>query len=326
MYHLDQTPGRTAWINGKEHLFFSGYNYLGMHQVPGFIALVKEGIDRYGWLFPSSRISNTRLDIFDEMEAMLSNITGHEATVLFSSGFLAGRAVASLFDATEIAAASHTHPALSLSINGNNNHLTLQNNDKSVLFFDAVNPLQATCMDLSFLNSIQYPITCIADDSHGIGLLNNGSGISTQIVKKTHINFAVTYSLSKAFHLAGGAVSGSAAMATLLRQTPFYTASTSISPALAYAFINGQEYYADQRKKLQENIQYFRELTKDKYTSNNALPIFILPPGTDTDRLTLAGIIISSFAYPDPTGETIHRIIINALHTQQDLETVAALL
>jgi 7-keto-8-aminopelargonate synthetase-like enzyme len=60
-YAFDATPGRTALIKGKEYLFFSGYSYLGMQQVPEFAALVKEGIDKYGWLFPSSRISNTRL-------------------------------------------------------------------------------------------------------------------------------------------------------------------------------------------------------------------------------------------------------------------------
>jgi len=76
IYSFDETPNRIAIINGKEYLFFSGYNYLGMNSVPEFAALVKEGTGKYGWLFPSSRISNTRLKIFEEAEELLF---GYEA-------------------------------------------------------------------------------------------------------------------------------------------------------------------------------------------------------------------------------------------------------
>jgi 8-amino-7-oxononanoate synthase len=37
-------------------------------------------------------------------------------------------------------------------------------------------------------------------------------------------------------------------------------------------------------------------------------------------------MIISSFAYPNPSGQTINRIVLNALHTQQDLEMAASLI
>jgi 7-keto-8-aminopelargonate synthetase-like enzyme len=115
MFNLSNNPGRTAIVNGKEHLFFSGYSYLGMNHVPGFVELVKEGIDKYGFLFPSSRISNTQLDLFNEFEAKLSAITGMEATVCFSSGFLAGRAVADMYQGEDYTCAPQTHPAICLN-------------------------------------------------------------------------------------------------------------------------------------------------------------------------------------------------------------------
>src|SRR3954453_15264790 len=91
MLTFNERPGRTAFVNNEEHLFFSGYSYLGMQYVPEFVALLKEGIDKYGWLFPSSRISNTRLKLYEECEVLLSSVTGTEDTVLVSSGFTAGR-------------------------------------------------------------------------------------------------------------------------------------------------------------------------------------------------------------------------------------------
>ena len=73
--YLEGKPGRTCRVDGQEFMFFSGYNYLGVNEDEEFIALVNEGISKYGWVFPSSRISNTRLALYEECEAMLSAIT-----------------------------------------------------------------------------------------------------------------------------------------------------------------------------------------------------------------------------------------------------------
>jgi 7-keto-8-aminopelargonate synthetase-like enzyme len=324
MFHLQHTPGRTAIINGKEHLFFSGYSYLGMGHVPEFVELIKEGIDKYGLMFPSSRISNTRLDLFEQFENKLSEITGMEATVCFSSGFLAGRAVIDIFKNEHISCAPQSHPAICLERN------QIQGFDEwtqcigamSAVLFDSVNPLTAEVTDTSFINSINRQITCIIDDSHGAGLLNNGSGIRSSLPKKGKTYYILTYSLSKAYNIIGGAVSCSKDIAEQLRKSAFYTASTSISPAYAYAFINGQALYDQQREKLRNNIVKFNTLTKNQLKSHPDLPIFILAD-VNEKKLEEAGIIISSFAYPDPNGKKINRVVLNALHTEEDLQSLA---
>src|SRR5207248_3332410 len=96
MYILDSTPGRICMIKGKEYLFFSGYSYLGMNHIKEFRDLIKECIEQYGALYPSSRISNTRLAIYEEFEHYLSEMTGMEETVSFSSGYLAGETISNL--------------------------------------------------------------------------------------------------------------------------------------------------------------------------------------------------------------------------------------
>ena len=110
-YSINNSPGRTAFANNKEYLFFSGYNYLDMQHVPAFAKLVKEGMEKCGWLFPSSRISNTQLALFRECEAALSNLTGMEDTVLVSSGFLAGQLATEKWK-HEITNLSPSHPAI----------------------------------------------------------------------------------------------------------------------------------------------------------------------------------------------------------------------
>ena len=113
MFNLENKPGRITTLNAQEYLFFSGYSYLGMGHTPEFIELIKEGIDKFGILFPSSRISNTQIDIYSQFEESLSLITGQEKTVSFSSGYLAGKAVAELFiKGKEAYILENTHPVL----------------------------------------------------------------------------------------------------------------------------------------------------------------------------------------------------------------------
>jgi 8-amino-7-oxononanoate synthase len=327
MFHLNQTPGRTAIVDGKECLFFSGYSYLGMNHVAGFVDLIKEGIDKYGWLFPSSRISNTQLDLFGEFEEKLSAITGMEDTVCFSSGFLAGRAVIELFKGVDYSCAPQTHPAICTEKADTTgfDEWARSAGDAPVLLFDSVNPLTSEVNDTSFLQQPQKKTTCIIDDSHGAGLLNNGKGVGGSLPANKNVDYILTYSLSKAYNLPGGAVSCSNMIADELRNCPHYTASTSISPAFAYAFLKGQHLYDQQREKLEKNIGTFRALTGERFKSHPELPIFILPAHFNTDKIKEA-VIISSFAYPDPQGERINRIVLNALHTDDDLKRLAEVL
>lgn len=139
----NQIPGRTAIVNEEEYLFFSGYSYLGMQHVPEFVALVKEGIDKYGWLFPSSRISNTRLKLFEKCEVLLSSIVGTEDTVLVSSGFTAGRMAIAKWR-NEIINLQPSHPAIK-----SNNNNAVQSSQKTFAV-DSIDVLNATVTDFFF--------------------------------------------------------------------------------------------------------------------------------------------------------------------------------
>lgn len=230
MYNLDQAPGRTALTDKKEFLFFSGYNYLGMNFVPGFLSLLHEGIDKYGWLFPSSRVSNTRLAMYEECEALLSEITGSEDTVLFSSGFSAGHA-AVLTGGSAILNAPGAHPAIPGKKTGfvdfddwSNwliNENTGVNSHYTAIASDSLNPLTATLNDFSFLKAVQKELIVVIDDSHGIGLTGKeGRGAGSLVPRLPQLDYLISYSLSKAFGISGGAVSCSRKQASFLRTLP----------------------------------------------------------------------------------------------------------
>ena len=338
-FFLDGKAGRTAHAGGRQLLFFSGYNYLGLSHQEEFVGLVAEGMSKFGWLFPSSRISNTRLKIFEECEALLSAITGSEDTVLLPSGFAAGQ-LATANRAADLFNAPQSHPAIARNSTPYTDfaewsawlvhEAEIRDQDKPLAFAsDSLSPLTATMYDFSFVSEIRQPVNVIIDDSHGIGLIGAvGAGVSSKVPRHPHVHYTFTYSLSKAFGITGGAISCSRKDADRLRNSVEYTSVSPLSPGLIYAFIRGQHIYAAQRAKLQGNITRFAELTHDlpglKYNLN--FPVFILPAELDEKFFDKHNILISAFAYPDPSGPSLKRVVLNALHTNEDLETLAQVL
>lgn len=330
---VDGKPGRTVGLNGSQFLFFSGYNYLGINQDEEFLSLILEGVKKYGWVFPSSRISNTQLSIYQECEAFLSEYTGSEDTVLLSSGFVAGKLASSLYPSLINAPGSHPAILQSEAHNMSFNEwcswlMQRVTNSKGAFAIatDSLNIFSAEQYNFSFLKYIRNKLNVLIDDSHGIGLTGEeGKGISSIVPQNDLVSYTFCYSLSKAFGIAGGAVSCTKQEASVLRSFPEYTASSPVSPSQIYAFLRGHDIYARQRERLLNNIQYFISLIKDipgiAYSSK--FPVFILPGFVDETIFYRNSILISSFAYPDPSGEKLKRIVLNALHTREDLETVA---
>lgn len=337
LHQLDSIHGRTCRLNNNDYLFFSGYDYLGMQNQPQFKDFIKEGLDRYGWLHPSSRISNTQLNIYRELELSLSVLTGREDIVTFSSGYLAAQAVAKFIAGyTTVYKAPCTHPALSITdiqslqttFEDWSSEVTSIINNKisdepAVICFDSINIFKPSINDLTFLDNIDplQKLLVIIDDSHGIGLTGeSGKGISVSISQKKNIDYIIVYSLSKAFSINGGAVSCSKKLADKLRESTAYSASTALSPALAYAFLQSKELYKLQLQTLKKNIDYLLGHINKSVLANTSLPIAVLKEPDIDNKLFKKNIIISSFNYPLATSPKINRIVLNAAHTTADID------
>jgi 7-keto-8-aminopelargonate synthetase-like enzyme len=342
MISLASTPGRTAQTTHGEWLFFSGYSYLGIQKEPGIASEAEKAFSQYGWLYPSARISNTPLQLYVEVEAALSRLTQLAETVLMGNGLMAGRAAISQIEAgSKILVGPACHPAIEAgerykgSFDEWASHCLEEihrNDDEHPIYIvsDAVNPLTAEVYDFSFLQQVQKPVTCIIDDSHGLGLLGaHGEGISTRLPRLPNIAYMVTYSLSKALHLPGGAISCSdASKAEALRKTNWYATSTPPAPAPLHVWLQQTEIYARQRKVLRQNAEYLSQkighLPGVKW--HPELPVFLLPTALDAAFFEAHQILISSFSYPNPKGTPINRIVLSALHTQDDLDKLAAVI
>ncbi|RPE05622.1 pyridoxal phosphate-dependent aminotransferase family protein [Chitinophaga lutea] len=337
----DTAPGRTALVEGRTCLYFSGFSYLGMHASHTFRDLLAVGLGRFGSVYPSSRISNLQLRLYEELEHALATQLHQQSAVCFSSGYLAAQA-AITYAATrgQVLFAPSAHPALRYPgaevPAGNWNDwlatvvdmVNLGADYQYVLVSDAVNPLTAVINDFSPLATLQKKALVLIDDSHGIGLLGReGEGISPLLPPNPAAHYLITASLAKAYSLEGGMVAGHAADVAAIRHLPLFTASTPMIPANAYAFLHAGNAFTNARRKLANNINMFKRLTAglDHLQHPHELPVFILEDRTESvySYLLSRDTFISSFAYPDPQGAKINRIILSALHTGNDLEILA---
>lgn len=339
----ENTPGRTALIDGRTFLYFSGFSYLGMHSSHAFRDLLAVGTGRFGSVYPSSRISNLQLKLYEEVEHALAVLLHQQSAVCFSSGYLAAQAaVTHAATKGEVLFAPGTHPALQypgalVPVGQWNDWITTVvemvnkgDDEQYVIVSDAVNPLTATINDFAALRQIEKKVMVLIDDSHGVGILGEkGEGSIGNLPDNPALHYLITASMAKAFSLEGGFVAGHAADIAAIRRLPLFTASTPIIPAYAYTFLHAAGAYTTARKRLKDLITEFKRLNTGITGIHHPhqLPVFVLEDKKEKESvytyLLSRDTFISSFAYPDPQGQRIHRVILSALHTHTDLNILS---
>ncbi len=345
MQTLLQTPGNFATTEQGEQLFFSGYSYLGMASHAAFMQWVKEGLDKYGLMQPSARISNTPLQVYSEVEAQISDWLAAADTVLFAGGFAAGQAAVQYVQQLgyPIFAAPNCHPAVlaagiqsaTTSFETWSQHVVEQIHNHThdgpfVIITDAVNPLAPVAYNWQFLSAIQKPLIVLIDDSHGIGITgNNGKGVASFLPQKENIEWMISFSMSKALGVQAGAVACSnASTAAALRSNPFYAATTPPMPAMLHAWQQANKLYEAQRAKLQQHYNWIKEQMQHtpSFVLHPQLPILFLPIEMNEHWFAQHNILISSFAYPNPAGKPLNRAVLTAAHSLQNVQQLTAVL
>lgn len=341
-----QMPGRTLIADGKEYLFFSGTSYLGTPCNEQFRQLLNEGFRLYGTNYSSSRNSNLQLQVYDETEAYLAAYTGAEAALTMSSGYLAGQAlVQTLQSDGKFLYAPETHPALWRRPTDAPTHdLSYEDwveqilqkipalpNEHIFLVCNSLDPLKAKKHSFSWLDSLPQnkQITVIIDDSHGFGLTGkNGAGIYNILGhrhRKDNLRLLVVCSLGKAFGVPAGLILGDLKTIELLKQSTYFGGASPAVPAYLYAFLHSAAIYSDAREKLFSNTdQFLKQLTRsDFFSFFNQYPVFNSRQNELYSLLLHHNILISSFRYPTPTDGPITRVVLNSLHTPDDIKHLA---
>ncbi|AKD57091.1 aminotransferase class I/II-fold pyridoxal phosphate-dependent enzyme [Spirosoma radiotolerans] len=347
IFYIDQLPNRTIDHDGQAYLFFSGTAYLGIPQHPDFHQLMAESMRRYGTVFGSSRNGNVRISVYEEAESMLATRIGAESALTLSSGMMAGQVVINWLQSQHytFVYAPKAHPALwhaptvtlpqlafadwTAQLPGQLS--ALSPGPVAIL----VNSLDAVCSDyydFDWINQLpdNRPITLIVDDSHGLGVLNNGRGIWPTILQKSvdkpaSVRIVGTGSLAKGMGLPGGVVFGDANAIQSIRQTAFFGACSPMPPACLDAFLRADALYAEGQERLQRNIKLAEHLLLPTglFHQASGYPVFFTEHDALYANLLQKNILIYSFAYPTAADRANTRIVISAFHEVADIEWLA---
>ena len=340
--HTDYLPGRTLISSGKEYLYFSGTSYLGMARNEELQAYLQEGISRYGANYSSTRLSNVQLNVYAEAEKYLASLTGAEAALTISAGFLAGQLIIRTLEGTaDFIYGPRTHPALwrqkTDSYTGSFEAwidrlpelVEKSEQENIVILCNSLDPLLAIKYNFDWLEDLPATknITVIIDDSHGFGVTGKeGAGIFSEISAPAGVELIVVTSMGKALGIPAGLILGKEKTLASFRQSPFFGGGSPAIPAYLYAFLKATNIYPETRQKLLKTIRHFQSQLTDPalFHSITNYPVFYTPHNHLCAFLYDKDMLISSFPYPTPQSPHVTRVILNSLHTPDDISKLAA--
>ncbi|RNL50691.1 aminotransferase class I/II-fold pyridoxal phosphate-dependent enzyme [Pedobacter jejuensis] len=338
---ISQPFANSIKVDGVDYLYFGGTAYLGIPQNEEFIKLYIEGIKLFGLNNGTSRTNNIQLGIYDEAENVAAHRFGSENALITSSGYLAAQLTVKALSGTgQVIYAPATHPALWLE----NQPLQLKafsdwkietteliNNSMEqnwVIISNSMNNLFPELYDFGFLEKINADkkITLIVDDSHGIGINNNGLSAYSSLPIKSNIETIVVASMAKALGVDAGLVLGSEDTIEKLKNTNTFVGASPPPAAALYAFINGNEIYKSAWIRLQSNIALLESKIKISGKFEAGFPVFHFEDSNLAERLLFYQILISSFPYPNANDAPINRIVLSSWHSEADILKIASLL
>jgi 7-keto-8-aminopelargonate synthetase-like enzyme len=351
MQHIVWTPTSPDRLvqleNGTKQLWFSGTDYLGLAHFEPLQIMLKEGISKMGTHYGSSRNNTVRLSIYEEAETLLAQYLQLPKALTVSSGMLAGQLViqhlASIVNRSyQVHYAPQVHPAIigpdyTFSTRSWNewavNLVQYLNKDNStelhVIVTDSLGSPWVQAYDFSLFTELSKPqqVLFVVDDSHGIGITgSHGIGIANRFKEVAPmLDFIVVSSLNKALGIAAGVIAGGEHYIQRLTQIGLFSGASPMAPFYAYALVQmlKADYYRQQFVKVQENVAYLKKrgLYNDcNWTSIEKYPALCSYREDIHHALLAQGIVTSCFAYPTIYDAPVMRLVINAAHTQEDLD------
>ena len=354
IFHTHKLPGRIVeTTDGRQFLWFSGTDYLGMGQNEDLRRYVYAATETFGNHYGSSRNNSLRLDIYEETETQLAEFLQTPAALIVSSGMWAGQLLLKEVenivqqdpDITRIV--YHYAPGVHPALRGNAFH---RNNEEwsdwamqtvrkinatepdvaHIICSDAVGSPMVKAFDFTVFNTSQNSANTwlLIDESHSLGVLGaSGKGVSAQLSENILPRTIFVSSLNKALGIPAGAIWGAKRVIGTIRNSPWYAGASPPVPAYAHALkkLLEENTYAKQLTLLLDNISRFRQRIGDTvlFESIADYPVFCSSNPALFNHLLQNSIMASCFPYPSPSDAPVTRIAISSLHQKEDLDRLA---
>jgi glycine C-acetyltransferase len=351
---MDSPVGAWMVVDGKQVLNFCTNNYLGLANHPKLKEAAKRAIDEWGVGPTAVRTIAGTQQIHLELERRLAEFKGVEASMYVQGGFIANQVAipalvgredvvfsdrlnhASIIDGCRLSGAKivvyeHCDPEDAERVIKEN----IGQYRRGLLVTDGVFSMDGDIAPLNKLYEVaeRYGVMTMVDDAHGEGVLGRGGrGIVDHF--GLHGKFDIEMgTLSKAFGVIGGSLSGRKIIIDYLNQKGrpflFSSATTPADTAACLAAIVLLEESTELVDRLWENTRTFKAEMKNLGfdTGKSETPITPVMLGEAplaqafSRRLFEEGVFAMALGFPTvPRGEARIRVMISAIHSPDDLE------
>jgi glycine C-acetyltransferase len=354
---IESAQGPWVTIEGRRRLNLCSNNYLGLCSDKRICDRARAMIDAFGVGPGAVRTIAGTLGLHVELEKKLADFKGTEAAMVVQSGFCANLSAvpplvgkgdlifsdelnhASIIDACKLSGAAilrypHNSPS------GLREVLESRKDDpcRKLVVTDGVFSMDGDVAPLPELVEAAetYGAMIMVDDAHGEGVLGRGGrGIVDHFGLHGRVDVEVG-TLSKAFGVVGGFISGTGELIDYLRQKArpnlFSSALTVPDVAANLASVEILQGSDDLVRRLWSNGKLFKELMKKNgfnigHSETPITPVILGEASVAkafSARLFEEGIFAQAIAFPTvPKGTARIRVMVSAAHEATDLEMAA---
>lgn len=340
-------------IKGKDVMMFGSNSYLGLTNHPKIKEAAKRAIDKYGTGCAGSRFLNGTLDIHIDLEEKLTELTGKESALCFSTGFQVNLGVVSVLsnrrdyvlldelDHASIIEGSRLTFSKVLKYD-HNNMTALESKLKrcapdslKLIVSDGIFSMEGDIVKLPELVELaeKYDATIMIDDAHSIGVIGkNGSGTASHFGLTDKVDLIMgTFSKSLA-SLGGFIASDKDTINFIKHNSRSLIFSASMTPASAASVMTAIDIMTSEPERIEQlwlNTKYalkgFKEMGFDTGRSETPIiPLFVrdnIKALILTQRLLSDGIFVNPVVSPAvPKEDCLIRYSLMATHTIEQIE------
>jgi len=347
---VEKNQQRVLSVDGKSLIDFASNDYLGLSQHPEVINAAHSALDEWGVGATASQMICGYRQPQQQLEQALAQWLGVEATLVFSSGYLAniGLMMGVLGRHDMVIADKDIHASLldGIRLKGatlkrfNHNQVahaaqllaTAQAHQRCWLVTESIFSMRGDAAPLAALTelAVQHDARLIVDEAHALGVMGEGGrGVLADLDLP---NVIISGTFGKSFGTAGAFVAGSQLLIDYLQQTArTCTYSTALPPAITQATLKSLQLMQQQPQlitSLRQHIDDFKnaaaQIGLPLLPSGSVIQMLVL--GSSERALALSaelnarGIWIPAIRPPTvPQGQAGLRLVLSAQHTREQL-------
>lgn len=366
---IESSQGAYLTIKGEKKLNLCSNNYLGLASDKRLVDAVHKAIDQYGVGTGAVRALSGTNTLHLELESKLAAFKGAEAAIVLTGGYMANLAAiqtivgkedivisdwlnhASIIDAVALSKVTnkfvYEHNNTKdleeqlKKASGLGNKVVERDGEKKeekrvvLVVTDGVFSMDGDLAPMPEIVRLakQYGAVTMVDDAHGEGVLgSHGRGIADHFGLQGQIDIEVG-TLSKAFGVMGGFITGSAELInfyrTRARQFLFSNGLSVPDTAALIAAVDILESSDELVKKLMSNAKYLKEAfaAKGFDCGHSETPITPVMLGDEDLAVNFSKKLFENGVYATPIkfpmvakGQARIRVMPSAIHTQKDLD------